>query len=103
MNHETPDDPENLLSLARGGDGQALFDRSMQPGYSGLNAATTTVDHIAFEIGLADFHAEKSRLEQLGVSVETGTRLGTLAVAVRHRSRRQYGRTGVFRSSRGVS
>ena len=32
----------------------ALFDRSAQPGYSGLNAATTTVDHIAFEIERVD-------------------------------------------------
>jgi catechol-2,3-dioxygenase len=49
----------------------ALFDRSNEPGYSGLNAATTTVDHIAFEIGLEDFQAEKHRLDQLGIPVET--------------------------------
>ncbi len=36
-----------------GGDVQvlALFDRSNEPGYSGLNAATTTVDHIALRSG----------------------------------------------------
>jgi catechol-2,3-dioxygenase len=49
----------------------ALFDRSAQPGYSGLNPRTTTVDHIAFEIDLKDFEAEKRRLEQLGLGVET--------------------------------
>jgi len=49
----------------------ALFDRSAQPGYAGLNAATTTVDHIAFEIGRADFDAEVRRLQGLGLAVET--------------------------------
>jgi catechol 2,3-dioxygenase len=49
----------------------ALFDRRAEPGYSGLSAATTTVDHIAFEIGLADFAGEKQRLEQQGLAVET--------------------------------
>jgi catechol 2,3-dioxygenase-like lactoylglutathione lyase family enzyme len=49
----------------------ALFDRSAQPGYSGLNAATTTVDHIAFEIERAAFDAEKKRLECLGLTVTT--------------------------------
>ena len=49
----------------------ALFDRSAQSGYSGLNAATTTLDHIAFEIDRADFDAERKRLEQMGVAVET--------------------------------
>jgi catechol 2,3-dioxygenase-like lactoylglutathione lyase family enzyme len=49
----------------------ALFDRSAQPGYSGLNAATTTVDHIAFEIGRTAFDGEKKRLEGLGLPVET--------------------------------
>ena len=48
-----------------------LFDRSEQPGYAGLNPTTTTVDHIAFEIDLADFESEKQRLEQLGVAVCT--------------------------------
>jgi catechol 2,3-dioxygenase len=49
----------------------ALFDRSAQPGYSGLNAATTTVDHIAFEIERADYDAERERLQALGLAVET--------------------------------
>jgi catechol 2,3-dioxygenase-like lactoylglutathione lyase family enzyme len=49
----------------------ALFDRSARPGYSGLNRVMTTVDHFAFEIALADFEAEKKRLEQLGVAVTT--------------------------------
>jgi catechol-2,3-dioxygenase len=49
----------------------ALFDRSSSPGYQGLNAATTTVDHIAFEISLADYEPEKARLESLGLTVTT--------------------------------
>lgn len=49
----------------------ALFDRSSSPGYRGLNAATSTVDHIAFEISLADYESEKARLESLGLTVTT--------------------------------
>jgi catechol 2,3-dioxygenase len=49
----------------------ALFDRSQSPGYRGTNAATSTIDHIAFEIPLADFKHEKERLEALGLQVET--------------------------------
>ncbi len=49
----------------------ALFDRSGEPGYSGVDPRRTTVDHIAFEIALEDFEAEKLRLEQLGLKVET--------------------------------
>jgi catechol 2,3-dioxygenase len=48
----------------------ALFDRSAQPGYSGLEAATTTIDRIAFEIERADFEAERERLEEFGLTVE---------------------------------
>jgi catechol-2,3-dioxygenase len=48
-----------------------LFDRSAQPGYSGLNAITTTLDHIAFEIERADFNAELKRLQASGLAVET--------------------------------
>ena len=49
----------------------ALFDRSQSPGYEGTNAGTSTIDHIAFEIPLADFEGEKKRLERLGLQVET--------------------------------
>jgi catechol 2,3-dioxygenase len=49
----------------------ALFDRSTQPDYLGLDAATSTIDHIAFEIDLADFQPEKERLERLGLDVTT--------------------------------
>jgi catechol 2,3-dioxygenase len=49
----------------------ALFDRSAEPGYRGLNPATTTVDHIALAIAREDFEAEKNRLEQLGLAVRT--------------------------------
>jgi len=51
----------------------ALFDRSRTPGYRGTDAATTTVDHIAFEIALADFADERTRLEALGLTVEVTT------------------------------
>ena len=49
----------------------ALFDRSSSPGYRGLNAAPSTVDHIAFEISLADYESEKARLEGLSLTVTT--------------------------------
>jgi catechol-2,3-dioxygenase len=49
----------------------ALFDRSQSPGYRGTDAATSTIDHIAFEIPLADLEHEKKRLEALGLQVET--------------------------------
>jgi catechol-2,3-dioxygenase len=49
----------------------ALFDRSQSPGYRGTDAVTSTVDHIAFEILLADFAGELTRLKGLGLQVET--------------------------------
>lgn len=49
----------------------ALFDRSGDPGYRGTDAATSTIDHIAFEIALPDFADERTRLEALGLQVET--------------------------------
>ena len=49
----------------------ALFDRAAEPGYAGLSPALTTVDHLAFEIAREDFDAERKRLEQLGLAVET--------------------------------
>ena len=47
----------------------ALFDRSEEPDYTGLSAAKTTVDHIAFAIALEDYEPEKMRLEALGLPV----------------------------------
>jgi catechol 2,3-dioxygenase len=49
----------------------ALFDRSESPGYGGTDAATSTIDHIAFERPLADFGDELTRLKGLGLRVET--------------------------------
>ena len=49
----------------------ALFDRSTAPDYPGLSSEKSTVDHIAFEISLADFDSEKERLEHLGLQVDT--------------------------------
>jgi catechol 2,3-dioxygenase-like lactoylglutathione lyase family enzyme len=51
----------------------ALFDRTAEAGYAGLNPAVTTVDHLAFEIDLADYDAELARLTSLGLPVETAT------------------------------
>lgn len=49
----------------------ALFDRSESAGQQRPEAATSTVDHIAFEIPLADFPGERERLQGLGLQVET--------------------------------
>lgn len=49
----------------------ALFDRSQAPDYRGTDAATSTIDHVAFEISLADFADELARLKGLGLRVET--------------------------------
>jgi catechol 2,3-dioxygenase-like lactoylglutathione lyase family enzyme len=49
----------------------ALFDRSGDAGYGGLDPARTTVDHLAFAIDLADYHGEKARLEAAGLAVRT--------------------------------
>jgi catechol 2,3-dioxygenase len=49
----------------------ALFDRADSPGYRGTDAATSTIDHIAFEIPRTDFEGERKRLEGLGLRVET--------------------------------
>jgi catechol-2,3-dioxygenase len=49
----------------------ALFDRSQSHGYRGTDAATSTIDHIAFEMPLADFAGELARLRGLGLQIET--------------------------------
>ena len=49
----------------------ALFDRKGGADYRGLSREQTTVDHIALEIALEDFAPEKTRLESLGVKIET--------------------------------
>jgi len=64
-----------FFKIAEGYDGHtqilALFDRSKQPDYRGVISETSTIDHIAFAISLADFDFEKKRLEQLGLQVYT--------------------------------
>ena len=52
--------------LGRGGHPQllVLFDRQVQ-----IDIALTTLDHIAFEIPLEHFQAERERLQQLGLEV----------------------------------
>ena len=58
-----------LLKIANGYGGHTqvlgLFDRSVPVG-----PERTTVDHIAFTIALADYDAERKRLESLGLEVE---------------------------------
>jgi len=49
----------------------ALFDRSGMPAYRAPDVQTSTIDHIAFEISLADFDTEVKRLRALGLEVET--------------------------------
>ena len=49
----------------------ALFDRSANQGYSPPHADSTSVDHIAFSIGLEHYDSEKVRLESLGLEVTT--------------------------------
>lgn len=51
----------------------ALFDRGAEPDYRGLEAATTTVDHLAFGIALKDYEPELARLRALGLDVTTTT------------------------------
>lgn len=47
----------------------ALFDRSTQSSYTGLSAAQTTIDHLAFTIAREDFDSERGRLEALGCNL----------------------------------
>jgi catechol 2,3-dioxygenase len=49
----------------------ALFDRSKSSDYRPPDAVTSTIDHLAFEVSLADFASERQRLESLGIQVET--------------------------------
>ena len=72
-------DTATFFKLADGFGGHtqvlALFDRTGQAGYSGLDSRRSTVDHIAFEIALADLQGEKERLEAAGVRVTTAEHL----------------------------
>ena len=49
----------------------ALFDRTQETGYRGVESDKSTVDHFAFTIPLTEFDGEKRRLEQLGLNVRT--------------------------------
>jgi catechol-2,3-dioxygenase len=51
----------------------ALFDRSVNEDYQGIQVEKSSIDHIAFTIALEDFEMEKSRLESLGCTVSTAT------------------------------
>ncbi len=48
----------------------ALFDRTRDAGYRGVESEKSTVDHFAFTIPLKDFDGEKKRIEQLGLSLK---------------------------------
>jgi catechol 2,3-dioxygenase-like lactoylglutathione lyase family enzyme len=56
-----------------------LFDRRGEPGGprihrstpAGVSQERSTLDHIAFEIDLSSYQAERQRLERLGLSVES--------------------------------
>ena len=53
-----------------------LFDESLPPDhrsrqFTGLDGQKTSLHHIAFTIGLADFASEKERLQRLGLIVDT--------------------------------
>jgi catechol-2,3-dioxygenase len=67
----------------------ALFDRSNSPDYRGTTAATSTIDHIAFEISLSDFENELKRLRAGTTGRNRRALMGSLAFALRDRSRRQ--------------
>jgi len=64
-----------FFSIAEGYGGHtqvlALFDRSESSDYRPPDAVTSTIDHLAFEVSLADFDSERQRLESLGIPVET--------------------------------
>ena len=64
-----------FFKIAEGRDGHAqvlaLFDRSGNAGQPQPDAAASTVDHIAFEIALADYEGELARLRALGLPVST--------------------------------
>jgi catechol-2,3-dioxygenase len=49
----------------------ALFDRSESSDDRPPDAVTSTIDHLAFAVALADFAGERQRLEALGIQVET--------------------------------
>lgn len=51
----------------------ALFDRTAEPDYRGLDAGLTTIDHLAFGIALEDYAPEVERLRGLGLDVTTTT------------------------------
>lgn len=62
--------------LGRGGHPQllVLFDREVP-----LDISLTTVDHLAFEIPLDQFAAERQRLEEMGITVKERIWTGDLA------------------------
>jgi catechol 2,3-dioxygenase-like lactoylglutathione lyase family enzyme len=67
-------DAATFLTLGESAGGHtavvALFDRSDEPGYEGLDPARTTVDHVAFTVAAEEFDAERERLESLGVKLD---------------------------------
>jgi catechol 2,3-dioxygenase-like lactoylglutathione lyase family enzyme len=86
-----------LLKIAAGYAGHTqvlgLFDRSVSMDQEG-----TTVDHIAFTIGLPDYDSERKRLETLGLNVEVQEHQWVNWRSLYfHDPRRQPSRTGLLR------
>jgi len=60
-----------FFSIAEGYGGHtqilAMFDRSAIEGFHGIKKGESSLDHLAFEIDLDDYYAEKERLENSGI------------------------------------
>ena len=75
----------------------ALFDRSQSPGCRGTDAATSTIDHIAFEISFAEFADETEEARVGGASSrDRRTLMGALALALCARPRTPSSGTGLL-------
>lgn len=74
----------------------ALFDRFGTHGYRRSDAATSTVDHIAFEIGRADLANDEAGSIR-APSRNSGARMVALALPLCDRSRGQSGGVGLLR------
>jgi catechol-2,3-dioxygenase len=64
-----------FFKIAEGVEGHmqilALFDRTGDENYTGIDSKKSTIDHIAFGISKNDFDSEKKRLEEIGLEVRT--------------------------------
>jgi catechol-2,3-dioxygenase len=65
-----PDHEDHAQSLALSDQSGEADHRSRH--YDGLDPDKSTLHHIAFTISVSDYEAEKQRLQNLGLEVETG-------------------------------